>query len=62
MVDSEATPGGAWVHFSNVAGSGFRSLTPGHQVTFEPEMLVGKTQDGYHYRALNVSEGGIDEP
>ena len=54
MIDSEATPGGAWAHFSNVAGSGFRSLTPGHQVTFEPETMVGGTQDGYHYRALDV--------
>ena len=54
VIDSEATPGGAWAHFSNVAGSGFRSLTPGHQVTFEPETMVGGTQDGYHYRALDV--------
>ncbi|MFD9662880.1 cold shock domain-containing protein [Rhodococcus sp. NPDC059968] len=56
VIDSDATPGGAWTHFSCVAGSGFRSLTPGHQVTFEPETMVGGTQDGYHYRALDVQK------
>ncbi|RZL74974.1 MAG: cold shock domain-containing protein [Rhodococcus sp. (in: high G+C Gram-positive bacteria)] len=54
VIDSDATPGGAWTHFSNVAGPGFRSLTPGQQASFEPETMVGGTQDGYHYRALDV--------
>ncbi|MDT2007285.1 cold shock domain-containing protein [Rhodococcus opacus] len=34
VIDSDATPGGAWTHFSNVVGPGLRSLTPGQQVTF----------------------------
>lgn len=54
VIDSDATPGGAWSHFSLVEGPGFRSLTPGHAVTFEPETVVGGTQDGYRYRALDV--------
>ncbi len=54
VIDSDTTPGGAWTHVSNIAGSGHRSLTPGQHVTFEPEMLVGRTQDGYRYRALDV--------
>jgi cold shock CspA family protein len=54
VIDSDATPGGAWTHLSNVDGSGCRSLTPGQHVTFEPETMVGRTQDGYRYRALNV--------
>ncbi|MHA4852115.1 cold-shock protein [Rhodococcus sp. MSC1_016] len=54
VIDSDATPGGAWTHFSDVAGPGFRSLTPGQHVTFEPERVVSGTQDGYHHRALDV--------
>ena len=54
VIDSDATPGGAWTHCSNLTGSGFRSLTPGHHVTFEPETVVGGTQDGYRYRARDV--------
>ncbi|WP_109326692.1 cold-shock protein [Rhodococcus oxybenzonivorans] len=54
IIDSDATPGGAWTHFSDVAGPGFRSLTPGQHVTFEPERVVSGTQDGYHHRALDV--------
>ncbi|WP_241031505.1 MULTISPECIES: cold-shock protein [Rhodococcus] len=54
VIDSDATPGGAWAHFSYVSGPGFRFLTPGHRVTFEPESTIGGTQDGYHFRALDV--------
>ncbi|MFF2107427.1 cold-shock protein [Rhodococcus koreensis] len=56
VIDSDATPGGAWTHFSNVVASAFRSLTRGHQVTFEPETMVGGTKDGYHYHALDVQQ------
>lgn len=54
VIDSDAAPNGEWTHFSNLAGTEFRSLTPGHQVTFEPETMVGGTQEGNHYRALDV--------
>ncbi|AFA71425.1 putative cold-shock DNA-binding domain-containing protein [Gordonia polyisoprenivorans VH2] len=51
MLDSEATPGGAWAHFSEVIGDGFRSLTPGQEVEFEYEE---RAVDEYPYRANNI--------
>ncbi|MEN2513321.1 cold-shock protein [Gordonia polyisoprenivorans] len=51
VLDSEATPGGAWAHFSEVVGDGFRSLTPGQEVEFEYEE---RAVDEYPYRANNI--------
>ncbi|RPA59555.1 cold shock domain-containing protein [Gordonia oryzae] len=51
VLDSVTTPGGAWAHFSEVVGDGFRSLSPGQEVEFEYE---NKGQDGYSYRANNI--------
>lgn len=51
VLDSAETPGGAWTHFSEVVGEGFRILTPGQAVEFEYE---NADQDGYDFRALNV--------
>ncbi|AZG48083.1 cold-shock protein [Gordonia insulae] len=51
VLDSDATPGGAWAHFSEVAGTGFRSLTPGQVVEFDYE---DHGQDGYDFRANNI--------
>jgi CspA family cold shock protein len=45
------TPGGCWVHFSAVAGSGYRALHPGDQVVFTFEQAY---QDGYSFRAVEV--------
>lgn len=51
VLDSGATPGGAWAHFSEVAGTGFRSLTAGQAVEFDYE---DRGQDGYGFRANNI--------
>ncbi|MDJ0396553.1 cold shock domain-containing protein [Rhodococcus sp. G-MC3] len=59
VVGSDRTPGGCWVHYSDVIGSGFRSLTIGQQVDLEFEDLGAKypggNQDGYRYRAISVT-------
>lgn len=51
MIDSPATPGGCWTHFSHVAMRGHRSLQAGQRVELEPE---SPGQDGYPYRAVRV--------
>lgn len=51
VFDSDATPGGAWAHFSGVVGIGFRSLAPGQVVEFDYE---NRGQDGYDFRATNI--------
>lgn len=51
VIDSDATPGGCWAHFSNVLMSGYRFLSPDQPVEFEFE--AGR-QDGYDYRAVAV--------
>ncbi|MFT4395415.1 cold-shock protein [Gordonia lacunae] len=51
VLDSEATPGGAWAFFAEIDGSGYRSLTPGQRVRFDYE---DRGQDGYDYRARNI--------
>ncbi|TDB79780.1 cold-shock protein [Micromonospora sp. KC721] len=56
--DAPETPGGAWVHFSEVRTPGFRALTAGQTVTFEVEPAC---QDGYAHRALRVRPVGHDD-
>ncbi|WP_031332325.1 cold-shock protein [Williamsia sp. D3] len=51
VIDSDDTPGGAWAHFSVVAGTGFRSLQPGQAVEFTYEHAE---QDGHSFRAVSV--------
>ena len=51
VLDSDATPGGAWAHFSAIAGTGFRRLNPGQAVEFTYEHAK---QDGYDFRAASV--------
>lgn len=51
VVDSEATPGGCWVHFSSVLLAGYRALEPGRAVTFSFEVVE---QDAYSFRAVEV--------
>lgn len=51
VLDSEDTPGGAWAHYSEIIGTGFRTLTPGQVVRFEIE---SHGHDGYDYRASNI--------
>jgi len=55
VVDSPATPGGCWVHFSDVAVAGYRHLTAGQPVDLEWE---SPGQDGYAYRAVRVWPAG----
>jgi cold shock protein len=51
VVDSAATPGGCWVHFSDVVASGYRHLVVGQSVTFT---FVAVPQDGFAFRATSV--------
>jgi CspA family cold shock protein len=55
VVDSEATPGGAWVHFSAVMIDGLRSLGAGQAVEFRYHEV---DQDGYRFRAEEVWPAG----
>ena len=53
VLDSSATPGGCWAHFSAVESDGYRRLAAGESVDLEWER-PGFDQDGYDYRALRV--------
>ncbi|QMU71194.1 cold-shock protein [Streptacidiphilus sp. P02-A3a] len=53
VLDSPETPGGCFVHFSDVAMRGLRRLTPGQRVELDWE-APGFKQDGYDYRAVRV--------
>jgi cold shock protein len=55
VVDSPATPGGCWVHSSDVAVSGYRALVAGQRVELEHERVE---QDGYAHRATRVWPSG----
>jgi cold shock protein len=55
VLDSEQTPGGCWVHYSDVHMKGDRELQPGQQVRLEWESVTN--QDGYSFRATHVSVG-----
>ena len=57
VLDSTETPGGCWVHFSNIDVDGYRSLSGVAMVLIEYER-VG--QDGYAYRAVRVKVPGRD--
>ena len=51
VIESDATPGGAWVHFSEVRGAGYRSLVRDQRVEFAWEAAE---QDGFAFRASDV--------
>jgi CspA family cold shock protein len=51
VIDSEATPGGCWAHFSDLNMTGHRTLNAGEAVTFDFEVC---DQDGYQFRAVGV--------
>ena len=51
VLDSEATPGGCWTHFSALDLDGDRRLSPGDEVRLVAE-LPG--QDGWPWRAVRV--------
>ena len=58
VLDSEATPGGCWAHFSAVLVAGYRSLRAGQAVSFTFEVAE---QDGYSFRAVEAWPSD-DEP
>ena len=51
VVDATETPGGCWVHFSNIDADGYLSLTGVETVLLDYERVE---QDGYQYRAIRV--------
>lgn len=55
VVDATETPGGCWVHFSNIDADGYRSLTGVETVLLDYERVE---QDGYQYRAIRVEVRG----
>ena len=55
VVDSPATPGGCWTHYSVVAVPGYYALTAGQRVELEHEPVE---QDGYVHRATRVWPDG----
>jgi CspA family cold shock protein len=55
VVDSPATPGGCWTHFSAVAVPGYRALAAGQRVELEHEPA---DQDGYAHVAVRAWPAG----
>jgi CspA family cold shock protein len=51
---SPAVEGEVWVHFSNIAMEGYRSLRAGQSVRFTYQT---PGQDGYPHRAISVRPG-----
>lgn len=58
-IDCAQTPGGCWVHFSEVSGAGFRILTPGQEVTFEWQKTSGSVE-GFAFVATCVQSVEAD--
>ncbi|WP_420121000.1 cold shock domain-containing protein [Nakamurella sp.] len=58
VIDSPATPGGCWAHFSAVAVAGDRSLAPGRAVMLEWDTTPD--QDGYRFVATRTWPVGAD--
>jgi cold shock protein len=54
---ADAAPGGAFVHFSEIVGAGYRTLRPGERVEFDLEDYP-HGQDGYYFRAYKVEPLG----
>jgi CspA family cold shock protein len=52
VLDSPETPGGCWVHYSNINQEGYRALEPGERIRFTFENV--RDQDGYVFRAVEV--------
>jgi len=52
VIESPATPGGCWFHYSMIEVSGRRTLTTGQRVDFTFEH--SEDQDGYATRAVRV--------
>ena len=57
VVDSAETPGGCWVHSSDVLVAGHRALQPGQEVELQHE---APGQGGSAYRAVCVWPAGAE--
>jgi CspA family cold shock protein len=60
VIDGANVPGGCWVHFSAIAGHGYRRLTAGQRVSFRSEAV--RDQDDYRFRATLVWPVGEQAP
>ena len=52
VIDSLATPGGCWIHYSMIEVPGRKALSTGQRVHFTFESHV--QQDGFWFRAIRV--------
>ncbi len=59
VIDSSATPGGCWTHYSAIQMAGYKELTVSQSVRFTFEAV---DQDGYHFRAVDVWPSGVESP
>lgn len=57
VIDSNATPGGCWAHFSPLQLPGFTTLEAGDRVVLEWERAA---QDGFQFRAVRAWPEGVD--
>lgn len=57
VLDSDATPGGCFAHFSSVQLDGYRRLTSGEPVRF---VWIREDRDDFSYRAERVSRAAVD--
>ncbi len=57
VIDAPSVPGGCFVHFSSIQGTGYQELAAGEAVTFTFEE-PGFSQDGYAFRARKVWRNG----
>ena len=55
VIDNPQTPGGCWVHFSQIDMQGRAFLEVGHTAQFSFERV---SQDGFEWRALSVRPVG----
>ena len=56
VLDSDATPGGCWTHYSALDMDGYASAKPGQKAVLVYERA---NQDGYDWRAVRVRLDGV---
>lgn len=56
VLDSPATPGGCWTHYAALDVAGYRTVSPGQQVSLTAE---APGQDGFPWRAVRVWIYGV---
>jgi CspA family cold shock protein len=55
VLDSPETPGGCWMHYTDIDMTGYRLVTKGQRVAFSYEPA---SQDGFRWRAVSVRPEG----